>query len=141
MVNFATSSSSSSSSDSSQSNVHLLFTSSIGICEETLGKHVTLGKFLTLAAQLRNTTFISKMASSSAQVAAQALGALARIGAFVGIGATAVSSAMYDGTLSIVSLSGDFFPWGEKQMDRSLGLLLSLSSPFTKPFTLLFEED
>ena len=28
---------------------------------------------------------------------------------------------------------GDFFPWGEKQMDRSLGLL-SLSSPFIKPF-------
>ena len=50
-------------------------------------------------------------------MAAQALGALARMGAFVGIGATAVSSAMYDGTLRIASLSlGDFFPRGEKRI-------------------------
>ena len=73
------------------------------------------------------------MASSSAQVAAQALGALARIGAFVGIGATAVSSAMYDGTLRIASLSlGDFFPRGEKRIgsiswSSSLSRLLLLN--------------
>ncbi|CCO17743.1 prohibitin [Bathycoccus prasinos] len=73
------------------------------------------------------------MASSSAQVAAQALGALARMGAFVGIGATAVSSAMYDGTLRIASLSlGDFFPRGEKRIgsiswSSSLSRLLLLN--------------
>ena len=39
------------------------------------------------------------MASTSpAQLAAQMLGSLARVGAFVGVGATAVASAMYDGT-------------------------------------------
>ena len=103
------------------------------MCEETLGKHVTR-KCLTLAARLRNTPLLYlKMASSSAQVAAQALGALARIGAFVGIGATAVSSAMYDGTLRIASLSlGDFFPRGEKRIgsiswSSSLSRLLLLN--------------
>ena len=66
-------------------------------------------------------------------MAAQALGALARIGAFVGIGATAVSSAMYDGTLRIASLSlGDFFPRGEKRIgsiswSSSLSRLLLLN--------------
>jgi len=40
------------------------------------------------------------MASTSpAQLAAQMLGSLARVGAFVGVGATAVASAMYDGTM------------------------------------------
>jgi prohibitin 1 len=103
------------------------------MCEETLGKHVTR-KCLTLAARLRNAPLLYlKMASSSAQVAAQALGALARIGAFVGIGATAVSSAMYDGTLRIASLSlGDFFPRGEKRIgsiswSSSLSRLLLLN--------------
>lgn len=66
------------------------------------------------------------MASSSAQVAAQALGALARIGAFVGIGATAVSSAMYDGTLSIASLSGGFLSVG-READGSISWSSSLS--------------
>ena len=78
------------------------------------------------------------MASSSAQVAAQALGALARIGAFVGIGATAVSSAIYDGTLSISSVGGISFRGERRGSDL---LVFSLSSPFTKPFMLLFEED
>ncbi len=103
------------------------------MCEETLGKHVTR-KCLTLAARLRNAPLLYlKMASSSAQVAAQALGALARMGAFVGIGATAVSSAMYDGTLRIASLSlGDFFPRGEKRIgsiswSSSLSRLLLLN--------------
>jgi prohibitin 1 len=103
------------------------------MCEETLGKHVTR-KCLTLAARLRNAPLLYlKMASSSAQVAAQALGALARIGAFVGIGATAVSSAMYDGTLRIATLSlGDFFPRGEKRIgsiswSSSLSRLLLLN--------------
>ena len=36
--------------------------------------------------------------TSPAQLAAQMLGSLARVGAFVGVGATAVASAMYDGT-------------------------------------------
>lgn len=80
------------------------------------------------------------MASSSAQVAAQALGALARIGAFVGIGATAVSSAIYDGTLSISSVGGISFR-GERSGWIDLLVFFSLSSPFTKPFMLLFEED
>ena len=65
------------------------------------------------------------MASSSAQVAAQALGALARIGAFVGIGATAVSSAIYDGTLSISSVGGISFR-GERSRWIDL-LVFSLS--------------
>ena len=44
-----------------------------------------------------------KMASTSpAQLAAQMLGSLARVGAFVGVGATAVASALYDGTREIV---------------------------------------
>ena len=87
------------------------------------------------------------MASSSAQVAAQALGALARMGAFVGIGATAVSSAMYDGTLRIASLSlGDFFPRGEKRIGSiswssslsrllllNLSVLLSFANARTDP--------
>ena len=43
-----------------------------------------------------------KMASTSpAQLAAQMLGSLARVGAFVGVGATAVASALYDGTREI----------------------------------------
>jgi len=42
------------------------------------------------------------MASTSpAQLAAQMLGSLARVGAFVGVGATAVASALYDGTREI----------------------------------------
>ena len=68
------------------------------------------------------------MASSSAQVAAQALGALARIGAFVGIGATAVSSAMYDGTLRIASLSGGFLPVGREADGSDLLVFFSLVS-------------
>ena len=110
------------------------------MCEETLGKHVTR-KCLTLAARLRNAPLLYlKMASSSAQVAAQALGALARIGAFVGIGATAVSSAIYDGTLRIASLSlGDFFPRGEKRIgsiswSSSLSRLLLLNLSVLLPF-------
>lgn len=104
------------------------------MCEETLGKHVTR-KCLTLAARLRNAPLLYlKMASSSAQVAAQALGALARIGAFVGIGATAVSSAMYDGTLSIASLSGGFLSTGREADRIDLLVFFSLSSPFIKPF-------
>ena len=97
------------------------------MCEETLGKHVTR-KCLTLAARLRNTPLLYlKMASSSAQVAAQALGALARIGAFVGIGATAVSSAMYDGTLRIASLSGGFLSTGREADRIDLLVFFSLS--------------
>ena len=46
------------------------------------------------------------MASTSpAQLAAQMLGSLARVGAFVGVGATAVASAMYDGTRSQIIFS------------------------------------
>ena len=79
------------------------------------------------------------MASSSAQVAAQALGALARIGAFVGIGATAVSSAIYDGTFSISHLGGISFTGREEDgwidlFSLSRLLLLNLS-------LLSFEED
>ena len=58
-------------------------------------------------------------------MAAQALGALARIGAFVGIGATAVSSAIYDGTLSISSVGGISFR-GERSRWIDL-LVFSLS--------------
>jgi hypothetical protein len=68
------------------------------------------------------------MESSSAQVAAQALGALARIGAFVGIGATAVSSAIYDGTLSISSVGGISFRGERSGWIDLFGLLLSLVS-------------
>ena len=78
------------------------------------------------------------MASSSAQVAAQALGALARIGAFVGIGATAVSSAIYDGTFSISS-RGHFFH-GERR--GWIVLFFSLSRLLLLNLSLLsFEED
>ena len=51
--------------------------------------------------QRRRDSIRLKMASSSspAQLAAQMLGSLARVGAFVGVGATAVASAMYDGTM------------------------------------------
>ena len=56
--------------------------------------------------QRRRDSILLKMASTSpAQLAAQMLGSLARVGAFVGVGATAVTSAMYDGTRSQIIFS------------------------------------
>ena len=139
MVNFATSSSSS--SDSSQSNVHLLFTSSGEFIRETLGKHVT-GKFLTLAAHLlllRNTTFISK---DGIQFGASGRASVGRVGENRRVRRDWRDRGVERHLRWYVEhliCWGDFFPWGEKRIG-SLGLL-SLSSPFTKPFMLLFEED
>ena len=121
MVNFATSSSSSS-SDSSQSNVHLLFTSSGAFIRETLGKHVT-GKFLTLAAHLlllRNTTFISK---DGIQFGASGRASVGRVGENRRVRGDWRDRGVERHLRWYVEhliCWGDFFPWGEKRMDRSL---------------------
>ena len=110
------------------------------MCEETLGKHVT-GKFLTLAAQLRNTTFISK---NGIQFGASGRASVGRVGENRRVRGDwrdrGVERHVRRYVEHRISLGGISFR-GERSRWIDLLVFFSLSSPFTKPFMLSFEED